>query len=286
MDKFQRNYVLSIDDSTLLNTLVIRPPYSIEFDVVKNAGSSVCSATINIYNLNPSTRDALYQDFINPELSRSVEFKAGYGPEVSLPLIFKGKVAKCYSYRNGVNFITTVEIYDDMLEVINNYSSQTIKAGSTVEQAINALVDDIPTVKKGVISKFGGVFTRGAALHGNTISLIKELTNDSFFIDNGEAHVLKDDEALLGVVNKISSKSGLIGSPRRENSILTFDMIFEPRLKMNQLIEIESETVDCFNGQFRVSAFHHRGVISDVVAGQAITTVQLNHSLFLKVVVR
>ena len=52
-------------------------------------------------------------------------------------------------------------------------------------------------------------------------------------------------------------------------------MIFEPRITVGQLVEIESSTASIFDGQFKVIGIHHAGIISGAVAGEARTTLNL-----------
>jgi molybdate-binding protein len=55
-------------------------------------------------------------------------------------------------------------------------------------------------------------------------------------------------------------------------------MIFEPRVICGQFVTLESSTDASFNGDYKITSVKHRGVISPVVSGDAITTLGLDNS--------
>jgi hypothetical protein len=107
------------------------------------------------------------------------------------------------------------------------------------------------------------------------MSLINQSTGDNFFIDLETAYVLKDNEVLNGSVTLIHSDTGLLGTPKREDTFLEFEMIFESSLILGQIIEIQSEIQKQYNGQYKIIGINHTGIISGAVAGKLTTKVQL-----------
>jgi hypothetical protein len=61
-------------------------------------------------------------------------------------------------------------------------------------------------------------------------------------------------------------------------------MIFEPRFLIGQALALESFTEKNFNGVYKVIGVKHKGVISDSVCGNAITSVTLWHGPALTVI--
>ena len=57
------------------------------------------------------------------------------------------------------------------------------------------------------------------------------------------------------------------------NPRLFFDVLFEPKLQVGDIVRLKSTTMSNFDGDYRINSLHHKGVISDVVGDQAITTV-------------
>ena len=73
----------------------------------------------------------------------------------------------------------------------------------------------------------------------------------------------------------INTKTGLLGTPILQGAFLTVETILEPRIKVGQLVEIESSYNTAFNGQYKVIGIRHIGVISEAVSGEAKTTLEL-----------
>ncbi len=57
--------------------------------------------------------------------------------------------------------------------------------------------------------------------------------------------------------------------------MIEFDMIFEPRFTVAQIIELQSETNRILNGDYKVMGFVHQGLISPSVDAPRITHVSL-----------
>lgn len=289
MDKFQRSYKLTVDTdaveignasnpaaSALPSThqIQIANPFTVEFDVNRSVLSSANTSSFKLYNLNKNTRSQIYKDKYTTNLYQGVEFKAGY--QGLTPTIFKGNVKQCYSVREGVNFVTTLEAYDGGFAFINGQTSTNFPAGTPQNAVLESILKDLPRVNRGAVGTFTGSLTRGNSISGNTADLLKELSGNAFFVDLEKAYVLQDDEAILGPISVLTSSTGLLGTPRREENVLTVDMIFEPRLLIGQQILLNTSTGEGgFNGLFKVISLHHKGMISDAICGSATTTAGL-----------
>jgi hypothetical protein len=86
---------------------------------------------------------------------------------------------------------------------------------------------------------------------------------------------LSDDDAFEGVVPVIDDESGLLGVPQHEDAILKVDIIFEPRLMIGQIVDIQSRVAPMFNGQYKIYGIRHEGEISDAESGLATTTLEM-----------
>lgn len=282
MDKLQRSYQLLVD-AVNGQTLEVDPPFSIEFDITRNILSSANTSAIKIYNLAENTRNSIYQDKNSTNLYRKVQLKAGYG--ANLPTVFKGNISHSWSVREGVNFISTIEAYDAGFAFINSKTKAAFPSGTDQVSIFNHIISTLaPSVAPGSIGSFSGQTKRGNTHHGNSAELLTELSGGAFFVDLEKAHVLRDFECLRGSLNVITSDSGLLGTPVREETIINFDMIFEPRLIIGQQIDLESSTAKNFNGSYKVISIKHRGMISDSVCGAAVTSVGLWHGPKLTVI--
>jgi hypothetical protein len=268
--KFDRNYILSIETQNG-EILVIQPPFTIEFDITRNILSSANVCQIRIYNLSANNRNKIRFDRQDSYDFRSVQLQAGYGN--NLPVIFSGSITQAWSVREGVNFITSIECFDGGFAFANGITNTVFPAQTPITTVINNLVGNLPRVAVGAVGNYSGVLSRGRSFSGNTSEILRDLTGGGFFIDNGRAHCLGDSECLEGEMVLINSQSGLLGTPVRELTVLNFDMIFEPRLIVGQAIQIDSKTGMSLNQFYKVISVKHRGMISESICGNAVTSV-------------
>jgi hypothetical protein len=100
--------------------------------------------------------------------------------------------------------------------------------------------------------------------------------NNTAYIDNEKANVVPQGTYVTppGGIPLITSDTGLLGTPRKLGALVEVDMIFEPRIAVNQYVELQSEET-YFSGQYAVLGINHHGTISGALCGDAITTLSL-----------
>lgn len=259
------------------STLTIPEDITVEFEISRKFLSSSQNATFRIINLSPKTRNLLQKDpYVINENRWAVQFRAGY-KDTPLALCFNGWVLSATSYRRGqTDMVTELTCTDGSLAQANSFSSITIASGTTARDAILKLARDlIRTSGQAIVGQFPQTYTRGRVLHGNTWSLILQESGNLATIDNGQLKVLNPYEVLSAQIPVINSDSGLLGVPRRTPTSLEFEMLFEPRLLIGQLIELKSTLNSLYNGLYKISGFQHRGTISPAVAEDCSTHVFL-----------
>lgn len=294
MDKLGRTYLLSIQidsnedlNSDLGSTLTIKLPTTIEFDISRNfLGGSANTGTFRIYNLGPDSRNDIRFDIDNFGETRKVTLLAGYKKNINL--IYTGTISRASSIREGVNFITTIDAHDDNFIYTNAFFSGSIPANTPMAEHFKTIIDNFPKdnagnvlVSAGVIGDFPQTNPRPAVYNKPSIELLKELSDNKFFIDNGKAHVLNNNEYISTGLPPlfISPQTGLLDTPQLEESNLTLNMVFEPRLTVGTLVQIQSVTDPKYNNRiWTVKSVKHRGMISGAVCGEVISTIQVAYS--------
>lgn len=274
MIKFGRNYTLKVEVAGK-NHVDITLPFSCEFIVNRETLAASQTATFRVFNLAEKTRNQLYKDRFNTTEFRAVQFYAGY--QDNTPRIFNGTILQCYSERQGVNFITTIECYCGAFPMANSFTSTTKAAQETQAEIIAALnkdlvgITDLPII--GLDFKRHGF--RGQVFMGNTWQAILKISDGYAIIDNGQLKVLGPLEAIKGNIDVITSASGLLGTPKRTNQMIEVEMIFEPRFTLGQIIVLDSQANEIFNNEYKIVGIVHRGMISPSVAGECQTTASL-----------
>jgi len=281
-NKFQCHYRLTLqwEENGEVFHAVVTDPITIHFNVTKAVLSDVNSAIITIYNLDAVTRESIYQDklLLNPTKRKMLTLEAGYGE--SLTLVCLGYIQQCYSERQGTDFITEIEVLDP--DVLTQYTSVTFDAGTTFDEAYKFLVSQFPNLKQGECGVLNGTFNSPTVFEGNGFWVINELTGGHTFVDNGVINTLNDNEVLEGYQTYlISDETGLLDTPKRYDAILEINMLFEPTIRVGQLVEIKSSTWAAFDGQFKVLGYTHNCMISGSVGGTRTTTLQLQYLRYL-----
>lgn len=245
-------------------------PITMEFSVKRNLFAEVNSLDVSLYNLAPDTYNNLFFDYYNG-LARTVVLEAGY-ETTGLSTIFIGDMWNCFTHRDGANVITKMHCFVG-LRTMQLHTDVTM-AGASRDKVLAKLASDM-NYGINIYSGKDEKFTRPVSLSGNPMKLAQQYSNESAYIDNGKLIILENPDAIKGEVPLINDESGLLGVPQHENALLSVDIIFEPRMVVGQIIEVNSRIHPMFNGQYKVFGIKHEGVISGAEAGKATTTLEM-----------
>lgn len=257
------------------NTLVIPKDLTVEFEISRQLLSSSQEATFRIVNLGEQTRNLLTKDAYALTEFRAIQFRAGY-ESFPIPLVFNGYVRSASSYRRGTEMVTEIAAYDGGLAMANGYTARTVAGGTPLATVLGDLARSLPRISGDpIVGSFIGTNLRGKVLMGNTWKILLQESANLATIDNGQVKILAPTDAIQSAFPLINSSTGLLGSPRRTPTKLEFNMLFEPRLTVGQIIELQSSTNRQYNGTYKVAGFTHSGVISPVVSGNCQSVVSL-----------
>jgi hypothetical protein len=270
-DKFGRSYRVVIDPLDGGDNIVVTMPLTINFDVRRSILDSFNTLDIDIYNLGKSARDRIFQDRFNIS-GRKIRIEGGYD---TLSVMFDGTISEASSARDGTNIITRISAFSGKFDVTETQTFTTIEAGATVSDVLKFLIGQFPTLEMGAVGDFSEVIQRPTVLNGNTYDLIRKYSDNQVFIDNNRVYVLKRYETNNEDVFLINSQTGLLETPRRDDAYLTTTTLFEPRINIGQRVELNSEILPVYNGQYKIVGIHHQGMISEAVGGNCRTVLQL-----------
>lgn len=267
--KFIRQYRLTIEPDEG-EAIVIENDLTVNFNIQRSTMATLNSMQLSIYNLGESARRRIFQDRFKIGNYKRVILQAGYD---SLSTVFIGNIFQANSFREGTEVVTLIDARDGGFDTTGTVTSQAIDGG-TLSDVIKALAGDFEHVKVGTVNA-DGEFRRPLILNGNNFELIKKYAGDKAFIDLEELNVLKENDVISGDVPLITSETGLLSTPRRDDAYLTIDTIFEPRIVMGQVLEVQSSIAPEFDGQYKVIGVTHNATISGAVGGEAKSTFQL-----------
>jgi hypothetical protein len=299
--KFERSYELRVqrEDATFR---VIKNPLTVKFNIQRNNLLSVNSAQFDIINLNPTSRKEIRRDEWNLKYDKRVLFMAGYQDNMSI--CFNGMVQQAYSVREGVDFVTHIEGFDNPIAVKQTPFSKEYRKGQTYQTLMNDIVGALAIngVKRGAISNRYFIpsknisttldqlaFQKDVTISGYALDIARAYFGPKAYVDNSTINYLNEDEYSRASLEVISSDTGLLGTPRQSNQTVYVDILFQPGLSCGQKITLDSiegleyEKTDNrplprnpnFNGDYRIMGITHKGVISDAIGGEAVTTLAL-----------
>ena len=273
--KKQRQYRLTVQTvdekgNPTEGAIVIEGKFTINFSINRTLFADVNAMDIDIYNLAPDTYNQLFFDYFNPKY-RTVILEAGYqGMEMSI--IFVGNVWNCYTSRQGSDVITKMHAITGLKDLspqtdatLSNISRNQIIQHAASDMGLNVKIYSGEDIK----------FNRPVTMTGNSFAIIQKYCGGNAHIDNNEIMVLDTYDAIEGEVPLINDESGLLGVPEHEDALLRVKMIFEPRIIIGQIIEIQSRIAPMFNGQYKLYGIKHEGTISESVAGESTTTLEM-----------
>jgi hypothetical protein len=289
-EKFNRQYEIAISLPGQTDEFIsIANPFTIEFEVIRNLLGSSNKATFRIYNLSPITRDKIRKDSWSLSVIRPIAFKAGYNQKLSN--VFVGNISTAFSYREGVDYITQIECFGGSAALTNSFVSKQFRRGATLKTVMRSMLDELKSkgIQPGAVGDYTEELSRGNSFVGNTAQVVQEISGGGMFIDNGKAHILKDDEVLKGELRTITSELGVLETPILEYTGVNLKIIFEPRFIIGQKVALDLKTFQNFNsrvinprtkqvyGEYKITQIQHSGIISEAVAGSATTSLALKN---------
>lgn len=274
-EKWMRKFQLTVEAKDGYQ-IIIANPFTIQFSIVRHNLSSSSHANIKLYNLGMPERNRIFKNvYTNPEVFQRIELKAGY--DGLMPIVFKGSILEARSYRmeGAVDYITEIEAYDGGHDIAYGDSNFSVAPGTSIVAAIRLLCLDMPSVTIGAIGNFPGTYARQRVFSGKTSDLLSQETGGNWFIDNGKIYCLHDNEVISGDILTVSSDTGLLGAPNRTEQFVIADMLFEPRLRIGQGLQLDSKDYPALNQLYKVIGVQHRGTISDAKGGKCISEARM-----------
>jgi hypothetical protein len=284
--KWLRQFWMQVQGATRLWT--VQSPLTLEVDVERAIFQSVSRFTFKVYNLGAQTRSDLYLDQNNWLSSpRPIVVNAGYaswqssyGPQTprAFPTIAFGQLFQCYSTRVGPSWVTTMTGWDGGYDQANASINATFSKAVSFNQRVYFIAKTMPNLLKVVISpQITAPVSRGATFSGKPFDIILELASAipaDVFIDLGTLYMVPKGQAvpgLTGGLSQIDARNGLLNTPIKQQFRVSFDMLFEPRLLVGQSVTLVSQETEN-SGSYVIQGIAHKGIISDAVGGDLITT--------------
>lgn len=251
--RFKRSYEFRAARGT--RSLVVAPPFQISFDCEKaTAGFGLNKLTAKLFGLNRNNRNIFEREPTDAAIV-FVELLVGYQSGVGR--IFKGTVHRGSNQLTSNGYVTEIECYDGGIDYFSSYTSKVVLGK---ENAVDAVLADMPNTERGAITELEPL-TRPKVLIGNSYKLLYDMLpgNDSTFIDDGKVNMLRDREVIDDFVPVIAPRTGLISTPEKDFSQVTFTTTLNPFVRIGRRIQLETLVSPRFNGVYKVETIAYTG---------------------------
>lgn len=262
---FKRAWRLVLARTTPSGYFEVRDEVSIDglrvvFDVEKSLHGKPNPATITVYNLADESRAFVQGKRVH------VKLYAGYEDDAA-PLLFTGDVRWAPSNLPGVDWITKIEAADGARAHKHARMSKSYGPGTDYRQilkdGIAGMGLKVPTSiddARELLTKLTTGFT-AAEPSADVIAGLLEHHGMSMSVQDGQAVVLRDDEARPGSAYVVDIETGLLGTPtyaatKKGKHLLTLRTLLRPELSPGRKIKLTSRTA---NGIFRIERGKYTG---------------------------
>lgn len=252
MSRFLRDFELAIEAEG--QSVVVKPPMRITFTCDKSITGGLNKLQLQIYNLKESNRLAIVKD---AEERKRIPIILKVGYEWSSEVIFQGTVHRGANQRQGADFISDLECLDGGEDYLASFTSKVVKGK---QAAVEEILKDLPNTKKGKLTE-QITLLRPKVLIGNSLQLIEKALapNETYYIDNEQLFIIKDDEVISSYIPLVSAKTGLLNTPERESKKVSFETLMNPTLKLGGLCKLKSVLAPHLDGTYKIESMSYSG---------------------------
>lgn len=267
MPRFQRDFELTIQVSDT-QAVVIKPPMRVQFSADKSVSGGLNKINVKAFNLTKSNREAIQKD---EDQQKRVPFALRAGYVDQLETIFKGTVFKASSRREGADIVTDIEGIDGGHDFLNSFVSKTTRGKGA---AIDGVLADLPNTGKGKVTESTPLI-RPKVMVGSAMHVLDSIIGEgeSWYVDDEQLYIIKDNESTSRFAPLVNSDTGLIDTPERKQSRVTFTTLLNPAIKIGGLIQLESLQAPQINGVYKVESMGYSGDNYGQAWSQTITAI-------------
>lgn len=253
MKQFGREILLKIgNEDESLNYSNLR----ITFNVTKTISSEPNTGEITIYNLNQNTRN-----LITTKYYQHVELYICYR-EDDFRLIFKGDVISINNSQSDLDIITHLKCADGFKAYTDKTIVKTLSSGQSDIVVVNEALASFNIQAATIDLPRNTILPRGKVLFCDAREAVSKVAINNradWSIQDGQLAIIPKNTALRNDEGYIiSSATGMIGSPEKNDDGLEVTTLCNPYFKIGGLIRIESQITE-YNGNYKIKSIQHEG---------------------------
>lgn len=227
-------------------------------DISAPGGDSMTQATIKIWGMQDAMMKRLMltgrvdQVF---KLENKVFLSAG---DINgMRPAYQGFIYDCWAdYNSQPDVPFTIVCHNALLYLIKPAQPTSIQGVADVGIMISSLAFDmgLEFENKDVTATLSNPYFSGTALE--QVRAITKAAGIQYAIENGQLTIFNPTSGGTGIIPKISKDTGLIGYPSFSQKIMGFTCLYNPDIRIDGYIEMES-SFDMVNGKWKTGPFSH-----------------------------
>lgn len=184
------------------------------FSIEKTLSETLNNSTVRIFNLNRDSRKLVETP------NNAIILKAGYAQDIGPVTCFVGIVRRAITVRDGVDWVTELELDDGLIAYRDTKFSISFNPGANAIDVLSAVAKrfnlPVRALPDGIAPK---TYPQGFAFVGRTREAMSKVCNYldlEWSIQNQEIQILKKGGVKKEQAFLISAETGMIGSPAAE----------------------------------------------------------------------
>lgn len=239
----------------------------ISFSIQKSESWGTNTASIRIWNLNPTNRNII------KDYGDEVTLFAGYEDENNEQLLFIGDTTKVSHIFEQPDIITSLECGDGERVLNQKLISVSFQANTTIRQVVESVASHMDIDIAYFAPSDSIVYTQGYSGVGLAKNVLDKATSAlgmQWSIQNKKLIIVPKNGSTNRPPYTINADTGMIGVPERftykEKDLFTggpktgwkVETVLRPEVNPGDRLDIQSKKVD-MKGPFRVSIARHQG---------------------------
>jgi hypothetical protein len=214
----------------------------IKFSVKRSDTATPNTADIRVYNIEEQTALRIRKEFTKVLLQGGYQGNHG--------VIFQGNIKQVIIGRESATD-TFIDIIAGDGDQAYNFAivNQTLSKGSTQKNQVDAAVGSMAAhgVTAGHMSDTPTTqLPRGKVMFGNSrdyLRTIAQTNNSTWSIQNGKVTFVATKSYLPGTAVKISSTTGMVGTPQQTNDGVNVKVLMNPNINPSGRVQIDTSSI-------------------------------------------
>ena len=212
------------------------------FEIPKTQLGIPQQAIITLYNLSPETENSIIQN------GQQVVVEAGYNGGF-YGKIFSGNIIQpVRSKENGTDYKLTLVALDSNRFTTYGLVGVTLNSNLSMRDAISNIASraNYP-IETGSIADTRITYPRGKVMFGKPsdyLTQIAKTMNATYYTEDGKVNIVQAKQLESGEIFALGPQTGLIGTPKQNDTGIEFSCLLNPLITLNSLVRIDNKKID------------------------------------------